>query len=191
MRRVNALSTRAYENMTGVVMANPPGKNAGNSCTFSPICWDNDGDVDNMVLIADAETSFQLVNQIKKRIRHRKDEEKLAFMEQVIKLNREAPKKGIEMSIVKRSVCNPFLYPTPFELHFSNAHLNWFLEKPQDYIAKMNETDPDLAAHFTITRAYGKVLYGAKISDVFGTVPKEDYIDASGWILKMRRKIQG
>lgn len=41
--RVNALSTRAYENMTGVVMANPPGENAGRSCAFSPIIWDEEG----------------------------------------------------------------------------------------------------------------------------------------------------
>lgn len=106
------------------------------------------------------------------------DEAKLAFMERLVKLNDKAPEKGIEMSIVKHSVCNPFCYPTPFELHFSNTHLNWFLENPQDYIVKMKGTDPDLAAHVTITRAYGKVLYGAEISDVFGPVPKEDYIDS-------------
>ena len=39
--RLQALSTRAYENMCGVAMANPNGKNAGNSCAYSPICWDD------------------------------------------------------------------------------------------------------------------------------------------------------
>lgn len=52
--RVQALSTRAYENMCGVAMANPNGFNAGNSCAFSPVCWDNDGIcVDNTLLLAD------------------------------------------------------------------------------------------------------------------------------------------
>lgn len=52
--RINALSTRAYENMTGVVMANPPGENSGNSCAFSPICWDENGTcVDNTLFLAD------------------------------------------------------------------------------------------------------------------------------------------
>lgn len=52
--RVQALSTRAYENMVGVAMANPNGKNAGCSCTFSPICWDKNGIcVDNTILLAD------------------------------------------------------------------------------------------------------------------------------------------
>ena len=55
--RVQALSTRAYENMCGVAMANPGGRNAGNSCAFSPICWDENGEcIDNTLLLADAET---------------------------------------------------------------------------------------------------------------------------------------
>ena len=55
--RVGALSTRAYENMCGVAMANPNGRNAGNSCAFSPICWDENGEcTDNTLLLADEET---------------------------------------------------------------------------------------------------------------------------------------
>ena len=51
--RLQALSTRAYENMVGVVMANPNGPNAGNSCAFSPICWDENGIcIDNVVMMA-------------------------------------------------------------------------------------------------------------------------------------------
>lgn len=52
--RLQALSTRAYENMTGIAMANPNGENAGNSCAYSPICWDKDGrSVENTILLAD------------------------------------------------------------------------------------------------------------------------------------------
>lgn len=55
--RVQTLSTRAYENMTAVAMANPNGENAGCSCAYSPICWDIDGRcVDNTVLLADNAT---------------------------------------------------------------------------------------------------------------------------------------
>ena len=54
--RLQALSTRAYENMCGVAMANPNGENAGNSCAYSPICWDRNGEcVDNTLFIADAD----------------------------------------------------------------------------------------------------------------------------------------
>ena len=55
--RIQALSTRAYENMTGIVMANPNGENCGNSCAFSPICWDRHGVcVDNTIFLADEMT---------------------------------------------------------------------------------------------------------------------------------------
>ncbi|GFZ31650.1 hydrolase [Clostridium zeae] len=55
--RIQALSTRAYENMVGVAMSNPPRKNAGCSCAFSPITWDEDGiPIDNIITLADAET---------------------------------------------------------------------------------------------------------------------------------------
>ena len=52
--RLKALSTRAYENMVGIAMANPNGENAGRSCAYSPICWDRNGQcVDNIILEAD------------------------------------------------------------------------------------------------------------------------------------------
>ena len=54
--RLQALSTRAYENMVGIAMANPSRKRAGNSCAFSPICWDESGDcVDNQILLVGEE----------------------------------------------------------------------------------------------------------------------------------------
>jgi len=55
--RIQALSTRAYENMVGIAMANPNGPNAGCSCAYSPICWDNHGEcVDNTLFLADEMT---------------------------------------------------------------------------------------------------------------------------------------
>ena len=55
--RVQALSTRAYENMVGIAMANPNGENCGNSCAFSPICWNRDGIcIDNTIFLADEMT---------------------------------------------------------------------------------------------------------------------------------------
>lgn len=106
------------------------------------------------------------------------DETKRAFMDTVVELNASAPKKGIEMSVVRKAVCDPFTYPTPFELHFSAGYIDWYKEDPDDYIREMNGTDKDLAAHFTIIRARGKCLYGLPIEEVFGEVPKRDYIDS-------------
>lgn len=103
---------------------------------------------------------------------------KRAYMDRVIELNRQAPAKGIELSIVRENVCNPFVYPTPFELHFSIAHLNWYQTDPDDYVEKMHGTDNDLAAHFTIIYHRGQTLYGKAIRDVFAEVSREHYFDS-------------
>lgn len=106
------------------------------------------------------------------------DIQKLQFMDHIVELNKIAPGKGIELSIVKEEYCKNFLYPTPFELHFSNAHLQWFMDNPTDYIQKMNGTDKDLAAHFKIIKKYGVVLQGEAINNEFDDVSRKDYIDS-------------
>lgn len=106
------------------------------------------------------------------------DGTKRRFMDAVVELNALAPKKGLELSVVKKDVCKPFVYPTPFELHFSNTHLEWYKNNPDDYIARMRGVDKDLAAHFTIILHRGRVLFGEKIWDIFGNVKKEHYFDS-------------
>ena len=106
------------------------------------------------------------------------DEVKRRFMDMVVEVNESGPAKGIEMSVVKKSVCKPFVYPTPFELHFSVMHTGWYKDNPEDYIQKMKGTDKDLAAHFTIIGKRGKCLCGLPIEEVFASVPKADYFDS-------------
>jgi predicted amidohydrolase len=75
--RVQALSTRAYENMVGVAMANPPRRNAGCSCAFSPITWDSSGiPVDNTIVLADAESENILIADFDlEKLRHYRNHE--------------------------------------------------------------------------------------------------------------------
>lgn len=106
------------------------------------------------------------------------DECKLAFMQQLLLLNEEAPVKGIEMSIVTEAAVKPFVYPTPFVLHFSPMHLDWFRQDPGGYIANMKGYDPDLAAHCTVLLRRGIVLWGVPVPVVFDVVPKAAYLDS-------------
>ena len=106
------------------------------------------------------------------------DDVKRTYMDMIVGLNAQTPGKGIEMSIVKREVCDPFIYPTPFELHFSQMHIKWYSENPDDYIRKMNGTDKDLAAHFKVIKARGKCLFGLSIDEVFSEVPEQYYMDS-------------
>lgn len=122
-----------------------------------------------------AKSDLDLIVVVKKSM---SDADKKAYMNMVVDLNSQGPAKGIEMSVVKQSVCKPFAYPTPFELHFSIAHLDWYRNDPNDYVSKMKGEDKDLAAHFTIINHRGKCIYGASILDTFADVPTQDYIDS-------------
>lgn len=106
------------------------------------------------------------------------DKIKRQYMDMVVELNQDAPEKGIELSVVRRDVLKPFIYPTPFELHFSNVHLAWYRTAPDDYIKKMKGRDKDLAAHCTIICHRGRCLYGEEIQDVFGNVRADFYFDS-------------
>ena len=106
------------------------------------------------------------------------DRAKRRFMEKVVSLNERAPAKGIEMSVVLRDFTKDFVFPTPFALHFSPVHLNWWKSDPAGYIAGMKGEDPDLAAHFTVLKARGEALYGEPVDAVFGEVPRKAYLES-------------
>ena len=104
--------------------------------------------------------------------------EKEALVRALLELDAQAPPKGFEMSVVLRAVCKPFEYPTPFELHFSNAHKARAEADLAAYCRDMHGVDPDLAAHCTILTHRGELLCGAKIGEVFGEVPRAAYVDS-------------
>ena len=106
------------------------------------------------------------------------DPVKRAYIDMVVAYSAMGPAKGIEMSVVLREVCKPFVYPTPYELHFSVGHLKWYRDDPDDYIRRMHGTDKDLAAHFTIINRRGRCLYGMPIREMFAEVPDGDYMDS-------------
>ena len=106
------------------------------------------------------------------------DGEKRGYMDCVAALDEDTPAKGIEMSMVTRDACNPFVYPTPFILHYSAMHRARYRRDPEDYIRKMSGKDKDLAAHLTVIRNRGRCLYGLPVQEVFGPVPEEDYLDS-------------
>lgn len=105
-------------------------------------------------------------------------QEKVDMIQTLLNLENQATKKGFEMSVVLEKYCNKFIYPTPFELHFSNAYMQKCKDNLKQYCADMNGTDKDLAAHFMVTKAVGIVLYGKDITSVFGEVNKAYYLDS-------------
>ena len=103
---------------------------------------------------------------------------KKQLLETLLDLTPHCPQKGLEMSVVLARYCHPFVYPTPYEFHFSNAHIERARRDPLEYCTHFHGTDKDLAAHFTVTRAVGQTLCGRPIDEVFAEVPRQDYVDS-------------
>lgn len=104
--------------------------------------------------------------------------QKVRYITELLRLRGECPPKGLEMSVVTAEHCENFIHPTPYDLHFSNAHLERAERETAAYCKAMQGVDPDLAAHFTVTRAVGRVLCGKPIEEVFAPVPLADYLDS-------------
>lgn len=88
----------------------------------------------------------------------------------------------VEISFLSRRDLVPWTFPTPFDFHFSEM---WRGRIAADIASGVwrewgdtSATDPDLAAHITVLRHRGVVLWGQPIGRVFPEVPINDYIAA-------------
>lgn len=105
-------------------------------------------------------------------------QEKERFIARLLDIERNGPPKGLEMSVVLEKDCRTFVYPTPFVLHYSDMHKKACETQLAEYCGYMKGEDKDLAAHFTVIRHAGITLCGKPIAEVFGPVPKADYLDS-------------
>lgn len=94
------------------------------------------------------------------------------------RLREEVPPKGIEMSVVLEEHCKTFVYPTPYELHWSKCWMEQYVKNPDVLCDTKGKADFDLAAHFTVIQSVGFELYGRSIKDVFGMVKPKYYFDS-------------
>lgn len=83
---------------------------------------------------------------------------------------------GIEMSVVLLQYTQNPAYPTPFEMHFSKEYAEQYRNGEIDF-SKVS-TDPDLVAHFVVTRRRGIVWGGLPLDDVFSEVSRDAYVES-------------
>jgi predicted nucleotidyltransferase len=101
--------------------------------------------------------------------------EKKEIAKQVLLFHDELPSgNGIELSIVLESFVEDFVYPTPFEFHFSDFHRERY-KADENYICEGLE-DPDLAAHITVTYHRGITIHGRSIRTVFKPIESKYYV---------------
>ena len=104
--------------------------------------------------------------------------EKESLISEILDLDIYCPKKGIEMSVILDKVCKPFIYPTPYKLHFSNSYKEGYKTDLAGVCKTLSGVDKDLAAHITVINKVGITLCGQGICDVFEPIPKQFYIDS-------------
>lgn len=94
----------------------------------------------------------------------------------------------IEISFLHYSQYTPWRHPTPFSFHFSEEWRPRVEQALQDGSWQARDwqpmTDPDLAAHFTVTRRRGICLAGAPVETAIPDVPWADYLDSIGTDLR-------
>lgn len=86
-----------------------------------------------------------------------------------------APPKGFEMSVVLKEHCQHFVYPTPFELHYSRMHREACQRDMPLFCRNMHGEDEDLAAHFMVIQKVGKTLCGLDKNLLFYNIPESLY----------------
>ncbi len=158
-RRIRSLLGRICEQIQLVLGENLIGVYLHGSLAFN--CFNPEtSDVDFLVVVQE-----RLDAATKRRI-----------AKALIALSRDAPRKGLEMSIVTQASLRDFHYPTPFEFHFSNDWIDRYEADEVDLAAE--RTDPDLAAHVTVVRERGVRLLGAPIEEVIPPIPRHAYLQS-------------
>jgi streptomycin 3"-adenylyltransferase len=105
---------------------------------------------------------------------------KKSILEELLKLsNSPTP---FEFTLLRPADLTPWRHPTPYLLHFSEAHRAQVTSDLADgQWRHWNDAplqDSDLAAHITILHERGICLWGDPIEDAFPAVPPADYLDS-------------
>jgi predicted nucleotidyltransferase len=163
-KKILSIIENSYKRILG---SNLIGIYVHGSIAFGCFNW-NKSDIDFIVVTGDVPSQEQKENLI----------------QVLLDLTKCSPPKGLEMSVVLEKHCLNFVYPTPYELHFSNMHDQKYLNDLSGTCKAMQGTDKDLVAHFTVIKNTGIVLCGKPIEDVFGDIPKEYYLDSIKYDVK-------
>ncbi|MBQ2976591.1 MAG: DUF4111 domain-containing protein [Clostridia bacterium] len=105
-------------------------------------------------------------------------EKKIALVECLYALRRDAPPKGFEMSVLLEENCRAPIFPVPYELHFSPRWMQEYERSPRGFCERMHGEDMDLTAHILNLHTFGVPVLGPSVARVFGQVKREDALCA-------------
>jgi len=97
-------------------------------------------------------------------------------------LNHSNSPYPVEISFLNKDQLKDWKHPCPFDFHYSEFWRERYekdlLTKTHVYLNGEINTDPDLAAHLTITNNRGICIVGTPIVEAFPLVPQIDYISS-------------
>lgn len=114
------------------------------------------------------------------------NEDKRRLVKILLELEKLAPGKGFEMSMMKLSDTLKPRKPTSFLLHYSDYHKEKYM-CDSNYICS-GDDDPDLLTHLTLIKARGVCKYGIGIKEAFGDVESKYYVEGIVYDLKDARE---
>lgn len=84
--------------------------------------------------------------------------------------------RGVEFTIILETYLNAFVYPTPFEFHYSDYHREKY-RADENYLCGGFE-DKDLASQIVVAYERGIALYGEPLSELYEPVDSQYYLDS-------------
>lgn len=102
-------------------------------------------------------------------------ENKKRIAKKALMLNDELPnERGLEFSVILETYLEPFIYPTPCELHYSDFHKERY-RSDENYLCGGYD-DNDLAAQLAVAYYRGVSLYGRPLNELYKPVERQLYL---------------
>lgn len=100
---------------------------------------------------------------------------KKTIAKRVLKINDELPnERGLEFSVIMETHLEPFVYPTPCELHYSDFHKEKY-RADENYVCGGYD-DNDLASQLVVAYYRGMPLYGRPLNERYKPVARQYYL---------------
>lgn len=102
-------------------------------------------------------------------------ENKKSIITRVLKINDDMPnERGLEFHVILETHLEPFVYPTPCELHYSDFHKERY-RTDENYVCGGYD-DNDLASQLVVAYYRGMPLYGRPLNERYKPIERQYYL---------------
>ena len=103
--------------------------------------------------------------------------EKESMLFSVLEHEKDAPGKGIELTVVTAPSCKLYKHPGEYCLRYSAKNRYEATREAAAFVERSRGTDPVLAIHYTVCRTSGLTMLGIPAKQLFAGVSEADFID--------------